>query len=632
METDNISQFIKYVPMLNNTNSLNYAEVLANVLHDCLHQIPLEDFFNFILTLVASEKKDQFDESYFITLKLDSLKLCHLILQSFRLPIVIGGSFSEYSIHNFQLLSIDFDQIVRTFLAIKIILDAIMIIPDKLIENSISRTSVYKAYYIIWHKHIHSHTSFRNRLEQKHPAISISRFGKLMKLIYPEITRKRLGRRGESTSHYVGVQWNEKIIDADTKRLIDFTLPNLEIYFENSGLEERENYHVENRTEESHLHKVDYIETVSQKPIIKLLRLTTKKPLYSFVNLKSSLLTSDCFPCSWNTEFPQQSKWSKETMQKSVETLKEMNVDIEPLIKTFDIDMFYQESNVSFFDDVVQIIHLLFDRGLSGEAYLHLYLVVTLLIFPATLSPEKEGSNIVQIRLCKYLDIFLARLESEFIGLPLSDFCNLMCFSNIMKEMSNLNRLLVIRINTNLTKQVVKVMVDDVQSFTVDNQPKMNEIIYTAVIRGVNAFNWGGFDSDLKDNPEFQSTIKNLVEQFLKLCISMADDVASIPESMDNEDFQNTTYNLCFRIFKIFVKNFLEIFLSDTSMLLPVRLISFIFMDMSNDIHNLSFNEFSERDHDVSKKSFKNWWMFSAIVQTFIAILAEVTALSAHLD
>lgn len=390
METDNISQFIKYVPMLNNTNSLNYAEVLAKVLHDCLYQIPLEDFFNFILTLVASEKKDQFDENYFVTLKLDSLKLCHLILQSFRLPKVIGGSFSEHSIQNFQLLSINFVQIIRTFLAIKIILDAIIIIPDKLIENSLSRTSVYKAYYIIWHKHIHCHTSFRNRLEQRYPVISISRFGKLMKLIYPEITRKRLGRRGESTSHYMGVQWNKKVIDADTMRLIDLKLPNLEIYFKNSGLEERENYHMENRTEESHLHKVDYIETVSQKPIIKLLRLTTKKPLYSFVNLESSLLTSDCFPCSWNTEFPQRSKWSKETMQKSVEALKEMNVDIEPLIEKFTIDMFYQESNVSFFDDVVQIIYLLFDRGLSGEAYLHLYLVVTLLIFPMLLANEKR--------------------------------------------------------------------------------------------------------------------------------------------------------------------------------------------------------------------------------------------------
>lgn len=626
METDNISQFIKYVPMLNNTNSLNYAEVLANVLHDCLHQIPLEDFFNFILTLVASEKKDQFDESYFITLKLDSLKLCHLILQSFRLPIVIGGSFSEYSIHNFQLLSIDFDQIVRTFLAIKIILDAIMIIPDKLIENSISRTSVYKAYYIIWHKHIHSHTSFRNRLEQKHPAISISRFGKLMKLIYPEITRKRLGRRGESTSHYVGVQWNEKIIDADTKRLIDFTLPNLEIYFENSGLEERENYHVENRTEESHLHKVDYIETVSQKPIIKLLRLTTKKPLYSFVNLKSSLLTSDCFPCSWNTEFPQQSKWSKETMQKSVETLKEMNVDIEPLIKTFDIDMFYQESNVSFFDDVVQIIHLLFDRGLSGEAYLHLYLVVTLLIFPATLSPEKEGSNIVQIRLCKYLDIFLARLESEFIGLPLSDLCNLMCFLKIMKEMKCLNTLLAIRLKRELTKKVVKVIVDDVQSLTAGNKTKMSEIIHRSIIIGLNAFNGG-----LKDDQELQSTIEKLVERFLQLSIAMADDCGSIPEYMNNEDFQNPTYNLCFQIFKCFVKNFVEICMADSTIFLPSRITSFIFTDMLKELQHLCFTDFAKRDNDVSKESFKTWWACSVIVQKLISILSEVTALSLRL-
>lgn len=626
METDNISQFIKYVPMLNNTNSLNYAEVLAKVLHDCLYQIPLEDFFNFILTLVASEKKDQFDENYFVTLKLDSLKLCHLILQSFRLPKVIGGSFSEHSIQNFQLLSINFVQIVRTFLAIKIILDAIIIIPDKLIENSLSRTSVYKAYYIIWHKHIHSHSSFRNLLKKKYPVISVANFGKLMKLIYPDITRKRLGRRGESTSHYVGVQWNEKVIDADTKRLIDFTLPNLEIYFKNSGLEERENYYVENRTEESHLHKVDYIETVSQKPIISLLRLTTKKPLYSFVNMESFLLTSDCFPCSWNTEFPQQSKWSKETMQKSVEALRDMNVDIEPLIEKFSIDMFYYEYNMSFFDDVIQIIHLLVDRGISGEAYLHLYLVVTLLIFPMLLANEKEGSNIVQIRLCECLDVFLTRLESEFVGLPPSDFCNLMCFLKIMKEMKCLNTLLAIRLKRELTKKVVKVMVDDVQSLTADNKTQMSEIIHRSIIIGLNAFNGG-----LKDDQELHSTIEKLVERFLQLCIVMADDCGSIPEYMNNEDFQNPTYNLCFQIFKCFVKNFVEICLADTTTFLPSRITSFIFVDMLNELQHMCFTDFAKRDNGVSKESFKTWWACSVIVQKLISILSEVTALSLRL-
>lgn len=240
---------------------------------------------------------------------------------------------------------------------------------------------------------------------------------------------------------------------------------------------------------------------------------------------------------------------------------------------------------------------------------------------------KKDGSNIVQIRLCKYLDVFLARLESEFVGLPLSDFCNLMCFLKIMKEMKCLNTLLAIRLKRELTKKVVKVIIDDVQSLTAGNKTKMSEIIHRSIIIGLNAFNGG-----LKDDQELHSTIEKLVERFLQLCIAMADDCGSIPEYMNNEDFQNSTYNLCFQIFKCFVKNFVEICMSDSTIFLPSRITSFIFTDMLKELQHLCFTDFAKRDNDVSKESFKTWWACSVIVQKLISILSEVTALSLRLD
>lgn len=348
------------------------------------------------------------------------------------------------------------------------------------------------------------------------------------------------------------------------------------------------------------------------------------------MSLETSLPASDCYPFSFITKAFQQSEWSKETVKNSVEALKEMNVDVTSLIKKIDISMFYDKSKITFFEEVIQMIHLFFDRDVSGEAYLHLYLVVSLLILPMLLADEKDGLLIVQTQLCEYLDIFLARLQTEFVGLLGSDFCNLMCFSNIIKEISTLNRLLVTSINMSLTEQVVKVMVGDVKSLAAEKNSQMSDVIYSSIIIGLNAFNGDNLDTGLKESPKLHSIIEDFVEKLLKLCILMADDVGLIPESMGAENSQKTTYNLCFRIFKILVKiswKFCPMHRYHCQLGSQVS-----FLGISKEIHNLSLNDFSERDHGVSKESFRNWWMHSATLQTFITVLSEITALSAHLD
>lgn len=633
LPNNHLPTFENYIPLLNSTNSNNYTNVLLSVLRDCLHHIPLDEFLDFIFNSFASENVDLFGKGHLKTkctskLSQESLKLCNLVLQNLRLPIFESYSPSGKSIHNLQLFSMDFDQVIRTFLAIKIILDSIRISSDEQIGNSLSRDSVYKAYYIVWHKNIQNNPRSRKFFQQRYPIFSLTQMGKIMKLVHPGINMKRLGRRGNSTFHYLGFQWNESVIDADVKGLLSLSLLDLDRHFKNlnctkSG--ERNTFNAQESIQQPHFHNSEYQKTVLPIPQIPLLRLETNKPLYSFVNFKTPL---PLYARLWNEEADDKSVWSQETMKKSVEALKAMNINVEPLIESFNIDMFYHESKVSFFDDVINTIHLLFDRGVSGEAYLHLYLVVSLLIFPATFAEEKEGSNIVQKRLSESLDSFLERIKSEFYELSMSDFCNLMSFSKIIDEIKTINTFLLVRIKTELIRNVVKVLVGEVKSSSVDQSSNLSDIIHSAVIRGINAYNWDDCDRGLQNSEGFYSTVSKMIEQFMKLVNCIADDLLLVPQSMTDEDFQNPTYNLYIHFLKILVKNFSEYFVSDTSVFLPVKLTGFVALEIANGLIDLNFANFDKRDRNVSSESFKTWWILSALTVKYISLLSEVTALS----
>lgn len=220
----------------------------------------------------------------------ESLKLCNLVLQNLRPPIVESYSSSGKSIHNLQLFSMDFDQVIRTFLAIKIILDSIRKSSNEQKENSLSRDSVYKVYYIVWHKNIQNSSRSWKFLQQKYPVFSLTQMGKIMKSIYPGINMKRLGRRGNSKFHYLGFQWNESVVDVDVIGLLSLSLLDLERHFKNlnctkSG--ERNTYNAQESIQQPRFHKPEYQKPVLPIPQIPLLRLETYKPLYSFVNFKT---------------------------------------------------------------------------------------------------------------------------------------------------------------------------------------------------------------------------------------------------------------------------------------------------------------------------------------------------------
>lgn len=49
---------------------------------------------------------------------------------------------------------------------------------------------------------------------------------------------------------------------------------------------------------------------------------------------------------------------------------------------------------------------------------------------------------------------------------------------------------------------------------------------------------------------------------------------------------------------------------------------------MNKDIQEMSFRDFINRDREVSKETFKTWWMHSSLAEEYMQIFAEISALA----
>lgn len=402
-----------FEPLIPEVNGHNFKYFLVKVLNECLYEFPLDDFYNLLYNVEPGQvinksiKGHKIDKSKPSDSRIEALNLCSLILKNFRMPNLDGGSM--YLNQNIRKC-VKYLEMCRNFLAIKIIFASVKTVDDSVYSDSyLSRMEVYKAYYTICKKLELKYSKNEPKL-QSNIILNQSQLGKIIKLKFPNLSSKRIGGRGRSKYYYAGMIWNDLVIDKEMKRLI--ALPLLDI---DSNLEVFQGNRLKNkRSLGSDGNEIcNSLSTPSQQ-ILRVQSLK-RKPRYSFVYLSSTLPVLDCFPRAWKSvpgEIPQQSKWAKETMGKSVEYLKKHNIDITPLILKIDMVEFSAESMTSFLEDVLLQIRNLTDISASDELFLHIYLVVSTLIFPIVFASDSEVLSSDKVELRTFLTHFVTDRKS----------------------------------------------------------------------------------------------------------------------------------------------------------------------------------------------------------------------------
>lgn len=205
------------------------------------NDIPLDDFYNLLYNDIVETSNnygEKLDKSQILHHSNNNLAIVNEILEIFKKPELVKDlNPPESTINENKLHNINYHELLRTFLAIKILQDMLIQLPrdehKEITKYNIPRISLYKTYYIICQKLLlHYPSSLQSTNDHHKLILGQSKLGKLIKLVYPDLLIKRLGSRGESKYNYLGVIWNDNIINGEIKNLCDnHELPQLNDIF-----------------------------------------------------------------------------------------------------------------------------------------------------------------------------------------------------------------------------------------------------------------------------------------------------------------------------------------------------------------------------------------------------------------
>ena len=209
----------------------NINNYLLEILSKLNTPFPVDDFYNLLYNSDKLHSLLQIHYQHKIDRTTNSgnaqlVEIINQLLNIFKNPDLLADYFMNINIEDNKLTNINYHELLRTFLAIKILFDIMIQLPLNSNEEpqnyTIPRLSIYKTYYIICQKLIMTYPSSSNTTnEQQKLILGQSKLGKLIKLVYPNLLIKRLGSRGESKYNYLGVVWNENIINDEIKNLCE---------------------------------------------------------------------------------------------------------------------------------------------------------------------------------------------------------------------------------------------------------------------------------------------------------------------------------------------------------------------------------------------------------------------------
>lgn len=204
-----VGSLVKQLDGVDNSNINNY---LLEVTRKLALSLPIDEFFSLLFNNNApiADQAAKIDHSSVDSENLRKvLQAVGHILQFFKQPstlaMVIPSAGSNLS-------NINFHELQRTFLAFKILDEILEVGPAASPRDSIPRPYIYKVYYILCQHCIAKYPFTADREEKQGVLLGQSKFGKLLKLAFPSVKIKRLGSRGDSKYHFLGVKWNTDLV------------------------------------------------------------------------------------------------------------------------------------------------------------------------------------------------------------------------------------------------------------------------------------------------------------------------------------------------------------------------------------------------------------------------------------
>ncbi|GEQ70923.1 hypothetical protein JCM33374_g4604 [Metschnikowia sp. JCM 33374] len=526
----------------------------------------------------------------------------------------------------------NFHELSRNCLAMKILYECVKKVDDK--SKILPRESFYKIYYILCQKLFERYPEISRStcLPQSH-ILGQSKIGILTKLVHPDLVSKRIGKRGQSKASYIGLTLNYCVVNDEVKGLLHLDLPEIRAYFSklNEPIQDPKRRRRSNREEV--IKPKDLTGQFTSMPLLK-----PTKPLYSFVDLSCKYPGCDCSPRDWNISpnlVPKQSDWAQNRTNNSLQVLEGHGVNMNPLIDHISKGLFFVNEHSGISATIMHSINQLLDGSSSKETFLHFYIVVILVVFPAIIASDHEVSSSSKIRLRASVKDCVMKLEGKVENSSCVDKIGLKTFTGLLTKMIHINEMTSASIELCHSVGVLKEMAGDVSSLigTVPGYSESSvfeQISMNQFIKSLKAYEYELPDTSNSESKGLSlATIHNIGNCYMEASRMITREMQQIPICPDGGKLAS---DIPFQVFRISAKILHTVSLLSADVLqLPIRIITIIMTHHPHVLQNTSFERFSKCDPDLSKETFKSWWVYSSMFQEYMSVMSEVVALSQKL-
>lgn len=680
--------FNEFLENIINVDGSNINSYLLNILEKLGSPLPLDDFYNF---LYNNEKRTsstpvslspKIDKTINKSSQISAFKALNELLNIFKAPNLLIQYFPNMATRENKLFGINYHELLRTFLAIKILHDVLIQLPtnNDPQNHTIPRLSIYKTYYIICQKLIRQYPSPTNTSnEQQKLILGQSKLGKLLKLVYPDLLIKRLGSRGDSKYNYLGVVWNENIVNDEVKRLCDDNeLVHLHQIFDkkdkSTSFQRRRNH---STTSYSSVpgYNIKLKARSKSEPEIKLepvynesvnkVEITT--PSFSFIKTHLKFPEADNFTI---LEIKNQNNWFTDAKCRAYDFFKDFEVSFsifESIKEVFLSNNSLLEKNSlcdGFINRIVKPINNEIAYVKNLDLYLYLIIILELLPFLLFLKTSSQVNYLKNLRLNLLFLIDNMNIElSNLRGTTNFSIENSKRFIILMKKLININDLLItfIKLINQDDPSNSSIMAQDIENYL--HISRENETNY-------------GFEDETETRSSFRRDIltKDLIHAMNAYNFDPSLDIES--NSILSQDFINGEVDLLGAFFKTDLFNFLnnmnmgekydqvstessdetDSILSKAEntklvslfALIHDRLLTFHFKSkypilvytnilslILNDALKYIFIKYQRLQNNQlrneNQNSFGNWWVFNSFVQEYLSLIGEVVGLDSSI-
>ena len=678
--------FSDFLQGLVNVDGSNINNYLLQVLEKLGSPLPIDDFYNFLYNnekqasptpVIPTHKIDKTMVNY--SIQSSAFSLLDRLLNIFKIPNLLIEYFPNIANRENKLFGINYHELLRTFLAIKILYDILIQLPSNNDPQNytIPRLSIYKTYYIICQKLIRQYPSPTNTSsEQQKLILGQSKLGKLLKLVYPDLLIKRLGSRGDSKYNYLGVIWNQNIIDNEIKKLCDENeLVHLHRIFDtkdkNISFQRRRNHSTTSYTSIPG-HKIKLKTRSKSEPQIQLSRSHTEPynngniiaPNLSFIKPHLKFPESDYFTI---LEQKNKDNWFITIKQKAYEWFKHCNLSFS-IPEAIEL-VFLNNDNLvekhflcnGLINKIIKPLNS--DLAHVENADLYLYLITILELQPYLLFlksyPQVNYLKNLRLNLLYLIDNFNDKL-TPIDTMNHFKIENSRRFLILVKKLININDLLItfIKLINKDDSSNSSVMILDIENylnFSEENQSDSgtdedsgsklsfkNDIVSKDLIYALNAYN---FDPTLDHHSrsalstDFIWDEVNLLGNFFRIHLlnflnneglAEKDELVTTIEPNDETDSilsKKESTKLASLLALIHDKLLSKHFKSKYPILVYTNILSLILNDALKYIFIKYQKQQNNQHKDENQNSFGNWWVFNSFIQEYSSLMGEIVGL-----